>query len=101
MNRISTPKALLVLTLFGALSSTVSAQQASDDGEERTLTTADGWAIPINYYESSAGKDSPVVIMFPGVEGKADSRTRKTWTCLLYTSPSPRDLSTSRMPSSA
>ena len=24
-----------------------------------------------------------------------------TWTCLLYTSPSPRDLSTSRMPSSA
>ena len=80
MNRISTPKALLVLTLFGALSSTVSAQQASDDGEERTLTTADGWAIPINYYESSAGKDSPVVIMFPGVEGKADSRTRKTWT---------------------
>ena len=27
--------------------------------------------------------------------------TAKTWTCLLYTSPSPRDLSTSRMPSSA
>eukprot|EP00831_Metopus_contortus_P042368 TRINITY_DN33549_c0_g1_i1.p1 TRINITY_DN33549_c0_g1~~TRINITY_DN33549_c0_g1_i1.p1 ORF type:complete len:139 (+),score=28.51 TRINITY_DN33549_c0_g1_i1:97-513(+) len=25
----------------------------------------------------------------------------RTWTCLLYTSPSPRDLSTSRMPSSA
>ena len=25
----------------------------------------------------------------------------KAWTCLLYTSPSPRDLSTSRMPSSA
>ena len=24
-----------------------------------------------------------------------------TWPCLLYTSPSPRDLSTSRMPSSA
>ena len=24
-----------------------------------------------------------------------------TWVCLLYTSPSPRDLSTSRMPSSA
>ena len=25
----------------------------------------------------------------------------QVWTCLLYTSPSPRDLSTSRMPSSA
>ena len=27
--------------------------------------------------------------------------TQQEWTCLLYTSPSPRDLSTSRMPSSA
>ena len=27
--------------------------------------------------------------------------TKKEFTCLLYTSPSPRDLSTSRMPSSA
>ena len=26
---------------------------------------------------------------------------RRLWICLLYTSPSPRDLSTSRMPSSA
>ena len=26
---------------------------------------------------------------------------KKVWSCLLYTSPSPRDLSTSRMPSSA
>ena len=26
---------------------------------------------------------------------------RRTYACLLYTSPSPRDLSTSRMPSSA
>ena len=29
------------------------------------------------------------------------SSRRMTWICLLYTSPSPRDLSTSRMPSSA
>ena len=28
-------------------------------------------------------------------------RRPKEWGCLLYTSPSPRDLSTSRMPSSA
>ena len=32
--------------------------------------------------------------------GYFNVRTR-TWDCLLYTSPSPRDLSTSRMPSSA
>ena len=31
----------------------------------------------------------------------SDSEAEKILTCLLYTSPSPRDLSTSRMPSSA
>ena len=30
-----------------------------------------------------------------------DPKSHFAWTCLLYTSPSPRDLSTSRMPSSA
>ena len=30
-----------------------------------------------------------------------NTRTYQLWDCLLYTSPSPRDLSTSRMPSSA
>ena len=39
----------------------------------------------------------------PRVEVFARPRDHKAelWTCLLYTSPSPRDLSTSRMPSSA
>ena len=32
---------------------------------------------------------------------RIDPAKRKDSTCLLYTSPSPRDLSTSRMPSSA
>ena len=31
----------------------------------------------------------------------AESNSLHVWVCLLYTSPSPRDLSTSRMPSSA
>ena len=34
-------------------------------------------------------------------EVKAQAQAGKCWDCLLYTSPSPRDLSTSRMPSSA
>ena len=33
--------------------------------------------------------------------GDYDPQADKNYTCLLYTSPSPRDLSTSRMPSSA
>ena len=36
----------------------------------------------------------------PQVQDEADLKTRFI-VCLLYTSPSPRDLSTSRMPSSA
>ena len=35
------------------------------------------------------------------VEAKGDTEIDHHHTCLLYTSPSPRDLSTSRMPSSA
>ena len=31
----------------------------------------------------------------------AELRTKTKWTCLLYTSPSPRDATLSRMPSSA
>ena len=39
---------------------------------------------------------------FVGTEGTEDGGFAiKPYTCLLYTSPSPRDLSTSRMPSSA
>ena len=34
-------------------------------------------------------------------KGHIYSETLDNWSCLLYTSPSPRDLSTSRMPSSA
>ena len=38
--------------------------------------------------------------LYHQLSGRA-GRTGKPATCLLYTSPSPRDLSTSRMPSSA
>ena len=34
-------------------------------------------------------------------KSKKNLQNQKSHTCLLYTSPSPRDLSTSRMPSSA
>ena len=35
------------------------------------------------------------------LEASVDEAESSIWACLLYTSPSPRDLSTSRMPSSA
>ena len=38
---------------------------------------------------------------FPSKRQEMPPQLREYWDCLLYTSPSPRDLSTSRMPSSA
>ena len=51
-------------------------------------------------------KLAAAVFAIPGLSDKtfvAQGRgdTGQAWNCLLYTSPSPRDLSTSRMPSSA
>ena len=37
----------------------------------------------------------------PGIKESYRYMLEDLWSCLLYTSPSPRDLSTSRMPSSA
>ena len=54
-------------------------------------------------------KSNPLITMLPKVRGRYTEYVEMspfTWfrvggICLLYTSPSPRDLSTSRMPSSA
>ena len=45
------------------------------------------------------GENGPVG--HPDLEDLFDGMEGERYTCLLYTSPSPRDLSTSRMPSSA
>ena len=50
--------------------------------------------------------DSKPIMEIKGVDGKiqwdeCDLSECPPYSCLLYTSPSPRDLSTSRMPSSA
>ena len=57
--------------------------------------------IPIDYaFEPGSDADGPNITV--PVDGLAQlDANRIAWGCLLYTSPSPRDLSTSRMPSSA
>ena len=67
----------------------------------RSLTSA-------KHYWQQAGKPDRVHIAFLGdmIEGYVSQGGNNAWRtqtpfCLLYTSPSPRDLSTSRMPSSA
>ena len=57
----------------------------------------------INYEKSQPSSiDNPVVDPnFNTMRSKDTESSTATYICLLYTSPSPRDLSTSRMPSSA
>ena len=59
--------------------------------EQLTLEGIEGEISAINGFDV---KNSTLIT-------KNDFVIRKTKSCLLYTSPSPRDLSTSRMPSSA
>ena len=51
-------------------------------------------------FRKLAQKKLPAPI-FHYIDGGADDEITLNRNCLLYTSPSPRDLSTSRMPSSA
>ena len=48
---------------------------------EEILAASDGWQIHTTYYESAAGKESPVIILLAGAEGpdKKDPRKRRVW----------------------
>ena len=54
----------------------------------------------LNMKESGSKYGIQLLTIIGEIEGH-DSVSGNTKACLLYTSPSPRDLSTSRMPSSA
>ncbi len=59
------------------LSSVGVAARAQDDksaGAEKTVETRDGWTIHFTYWESTMGKDAPVVILLHG-----DKTTRVQW----------------------
>ena len=54
-----------------------------------------------NVYSKEMEHDACGVGLIASTEGKKSREVVEYGICLLYTSPSPRDLSTSRMPSSA
>ena len=68
--------------------------------DKRITPTLYGWLVslvPDEYYTSSTYRPT-----IPGEGGlQIDRETGVYYSCLLYTSPSPRDRSLSRMPSSA
>lgn len=77
---------LALLTALYLASSDCRAQAAAQPPGESSirdeiLAAADGWPIHTTYYESAAGKESPVVILLAGAEGpdKKDARNRRIW----------------------
>ena len=73
--------------MLKAFSSILSEDMGLDLGTANTLVYVKGKGIILN---------EPSVVAIA-----TDAKNNKSVFCLLYTSPSPRDLSTSRMPSSA
>ena len=76
---------------------------ADDTGDNKTENTVCIVANSVNEPYTLSGKflDSPATTSAVTYGIKIRTGTSNTITCLLYTSPSPRDPKTSRMPSSA
>ena len=69
--------------------------------KELKLKTAIAVPFGSTRHPSNRPEDDPGLRALLDAETPAVAVVGKSWDCLLYTSPSPRDLSTSRMPSSA
>ena len=61
----------------------------------------DDWAISPSYDTSGLADGTATVSYYEYLNWSADATVIKKLRCLLYTSPSPRDRTRSRMPSSA
>ena len=67
---------------------------------ELALGKANEWKLDVITYEIR-DKDSKIVAEYEGRDKQAAAQADADKSCLLYTSPSPRDRTRSRMPSSA
>ena len=106
MNNLATDSTVL-LTLAGHAPSNELLQWRSEEAE-LTVAVDGGWLahrsaelepdVILGDFDS-CGDLSEIKKVFP--HSALHQLSDQNYTCLLYTSPSPRDLSTSRMPSSA
>ena len=71
---------------------------ASSEGDDRVQRLL--YATPVFDFTAIQPAKAAITALHAAIEG-LDGDIKTLTTCLLYTSPSPRDLSTSRMPSSA
>ena len=102
-----TPSSIMVrLPSLAAVSNGIISVAPDSDGQfESPVTLTVGSSSQTS---SSASEIFHCILDYSQIAGinslttsHTDTDTGRQWRCLLYTSPSPRDLSTSRMPSSA
>ena len=74
------------------------AQELAEQGEIAESQGFDSFWLPENHFTGSNAIPAPLILL---AAVAARTRKIKLGTCLLYTSPSPRDATLSRMPSSA
>ena len=95
-----TPSATTTVGVAGASYSFTSSQMATEvQGWLNNPATNFGWLIKLN--NESGFTTAKRIASRENSDAALRPYLVVTYTCLLYTSPSPRDLSTSRMPSSA
>jgi len=70
-------------------------------GSPETLDSDPTAAVALVRIAEEAGQRTSPLLPRRGGDERVSEETLLLFDCLLYTSPSPRDLSTSRMPSSA
>ena len=76
------PTIQLLLAICVQTAATDCSAAASQHGNatDYILTATDGWPIHVTYYESSKGKESPVVVLLTAANGDTKSAvTRHVW----------------------
>ena len=99
LDRLGRSLAHLVNTVKGLSDQKIGLRVLTGKGAEIDTTTASGRMV-FGIFATLAEFERDL-IRERTMAGLAAARARGRKGCLLYTSPSPRDLSTSRMPSSA
>ena len=85
-----------------AVANGIAIQAVTSGGEITRIRTQHIWVqAAIDYFPSRGAKNRSADAWVDLDPSLSSMSILKGWICLLYTSPSPRDLSTSRMPSSA
>lgn len=77
---MSTPRAVLTIAILAVALPCPAQQKAKREVIQTSVTTRDGWSIPLTYYRTADDREAPVVLLVQG-----EGANRQTWTPLATT----------------